>query len=157
MGTLTSKVKQYLDEALEENPQLFVVSSEVNSANQIKVIIDGDEDVSIADCIAVSRKIEHQLDRDEEDFSVEVTSFGVGESLLFPRQFIKNIGRKLEVETEGQKIKADLVGANQDTITLSWTAREPKPKGKGKHTVKKELKVAYEDIKKAKVMIIFNK
>lgn len=157
MSTLINKAKIYLDQALEENPQLFVVSFDVNAANHIKVVIDGDQDVSISDCMAVSRKIEHQLDRDEEDFSVEVLSFGVGEKLMFPRQFIKNVGRKLEVETADEKIKADLVEATEDGIELQWKAREPKPVGKGKHTVEKELKLAYQEIKQAKVMIIFNK
>jgi ribosome maturation factor RimP len=157
MSTLAEKAKTYLEEALTENPQLFLVSFEVNQANHIKIVIDGDEDVSITDCMAVSRKVEHQLDRDEEDFAVEVTSFGVGEGLLYPRQYIKNVGRKLEVETQDAKIKADLVAANQDGIQLKWSAREPKPVGKGKHTVQKEMEIPYTEIKKAKVMIIFNK
>lgn len=157
MSTLANKAKLYLEEALQENPQLFVVAFDVNSANHIKVVIDGDEDVSISDCMSVSRKIEHQLDRDEEDFSVEVLSFGVGEKLLYPRQFIKNIGRKLEVETTNEKIKADLVDATDEGIELQWKAREPKPVGKGKHTVDKLQTLAYTEIKQAKVMIIFNK
>lgn len=157
MSTLAEKAKTYLEEALTENPQLFLVSFEVNQANHIKIVIDGDEDVSITDCMAVSRKVEHQLDRDEEDFAVEVTSFGVGEGLLYPRQYIKNVGRKLEVETQDAKIKADLVAASQDGIQLKWSAREPKPVGKGKHTVQKEMEIPYTEIKKAKVMITFNK
>lgn len=157
MNTLAEKANRYLEEALDENPHLFLVSFDVNQANHIKIVIDGDEDVSITDCMAVSRKVEHQLDREEEDFAVEVTSFGVGEALLYPRQYIKNVGRKLEVETESQKIKADLVNATDNDIQLSWTAREPKPVGKGKHTVQKEVTLPYSEIKKAKVMIIFNK
>lgn len=157
MNTLANKAKTYLEEALEENPQLFVVAFDVTAANHIKVVIDGDQDVSISDCMAVSRKIEHQLDRDEEDFAVEVTSFGVGEKLKFPRQFKKNVGRKLEIETANEKIKADLVAATDEAIQLEWKAREPKPVGKGKHTVDKALKLAYQEIKQAKVMITFNK
>lgn len=157
MNTLANKAKNYLEEALEENPQLFVVAFDVTAANHIKVVIDGDQDVSISDCMAVSRKIEHQLDLDEEDFAVEVTSFGVGEKLMFPRQFKKNVGRKLEIETANEKIKADLVAATDEAIQLEWKAREPKPVGKGKHTVDKALKLAYQEIKQAKVMITFNK
>jgi len=157
MSTIKQKAEVYLQEAMEENPHLFVVSFDVNSVNHIKVVIDGDQDVSITDCMAVSRKIEHQLDRDEEDFGVEVTSFGVGEKLMFPRQYIKNVGRKLEIEIAHEKILADLISATDKTIELHWKAREPKPVGKGKHTVEKELKIAYQDIKQAKVMIIFNK
>ncbi|GGE18781.1 ribosome assembly cofactor RimP [Psychroflexus salis] len=157
MSTLAQKAETYLKQAITENPQLFVVSLDVTNANHIKVVIDGDQDVSISDCMAVSRAIEHELDRDEEDFAVEVTSFGVGEKLMFPRQFIKNVGRKLDVETDKEKIKADLVSATSQAIRLTWKAREPKPVGKGKHTVDKEVELAYADIKQAKVMITFNK
>ena len=107
MSTLAEKAKSYLNQAIDENPELFVVSFDVNKANQINVVIDGDRDVSISDCMLISRAIEHQLDRDEEDFAVQVTSFGVGENLVSSRQFIKNVGRKIEVETEDEKIKAE--------------------------------------------------
>lgn len=156
MSTLAEKAKIYLEEAIEENPSLYVVSFDVTAANHIKVVIDGDHDLSITDCMAVSRKIEHQLDRDEEDFSVEVVSFGVGEKLLFERQYSKNVGRQLELQTADEKLVATLVAADKEGITLQWKAREPKPVGKGKHTVNKECTLAYQDIKQAKVMITFN-
>ena len=157
MSTLAEKAKSYLNQAIDENPELFVVSFDINKANQINVVIDGDRDVSISDCMLISRAIEHQLDRDEEDFAVQVTSFGVGENLVSARQFIKNVGRKIEVETENEKIKADLIAATEQSVNLSWKTREPKPVGKGKHTVHKEIELAYADIKQAKVMITFNK
>ncbi|MGM0635212.1 MAG: ribosome assembly cofactor RimP [Bacteroidota bacterium] len=158
MAGLKDKVEVFLKEALEENKNLFLVDWSVNENNQIWVIIDGDENVSIADCVQVSRKIEHQLDRDEVDFSVEVASPGLSEPLKMPRQFIKNIGRKLEVTTQdNNNIKADLVAADQQGIKLTWKTREPKPVGKGKHTVQKEQELSYDEIKEAKVMVIFNK
>ncbi len=158
MSNLKEKSTVFLNEALAENPSLFLIKHEVTPNNHIKVIIDGDEDVSIKDCIAVSRKIEHQLDRDEIDFSVEVASPGVSEPLVLPRQFKKNKGRMLEVKTkEGKKIKADLVDVTDDFVVLKWKAREPKPIGKGKHTVQKSLNLPYKDIETAKVMVIFNK
>lgn len=153
---LQEKVEKLLEEALEENNSLFLISLDINPANNhISVIIDGDKGVSVNDCIAVSRQIEHNLDREEEDFSLEVSSAGVSEPLKLPRQFKKNIGRKLKVKTTSETIEADLTQATEQDIRLNWKAREPKPVGKGKHTVEKEAVIPYEEIKEAKVIITF--
>lgn len=152
---LKEKVEKLAQKVFEENNSLFLISLEVNSANHIKVVLDGDEGVSVADCITVSRAIEHNLDRDEEDFSLEVTSAGVTEPLLLPRQYKKNIGRRLKVKTAEEKIEGDLIAADDNEIKLSWKAREPKPVGKGKVTVQKEAVLPYSDILEAKVKITF--
>ncbi len=152
---LKEKVEKLAKQVFEENNSLFLISLDINSANHIKVVIDGDEGVSVNDCIKVSRAIEHNLDRDEEDFSLEVTSAGVSEPLLMPRQYKKNVGRKLKVKTQEEKFEGDLVEANDEEIKLSWKAREPKPVGKGKHTVEKEAVLPYSDIVEAKVKITF--
>ncbi|MDX1543436.1 MAG: ribosome assembly cofactor RimP [Christiangramia sp.] len=152
---LKEKVEKLAQKVFEENNSLFLISLEVNSANHIKVVIDGDEGVSVNDCIKVSRAIEHNLDRDEEDFSLEVTSAGVSEPLLMPRQYKKNLGRKLKVKTADDKFEGDLMTADDNEIKLSWKAREPKPVGKGKITVQKEVVLPYSDIVEAKVKITF--
>ena len=72
------------------------------------------------------------------------------------RQYKKNIGRKLAVHTiDNNSIKATLTEADDEQITLEWKAREPKPIGKGKHTVVKHLQVPYSQIEKATVQIEF--
>lgn len=152
---LQEKVENLLKEAFEENNSLFLISLNINDQNHILVVIDGDEGVSVNDCIAVSRKIEHNLDREEIDFSLEVASAGVTEPLQLPRQYKKNIGRKLEVRTKSNKFEGDLVAVDDEGITLVWTAREPKPVGKGKINVDKEAKIAFTEIEKAKVVITF--
>lgn len=152
---LQERVEKLLEEAFEENNYLFLIDLEISRNNHIKVVIDGDQGVSVNDCIAVSRKIEHNLDREEEDFSLEVTSAGVAAPLKFPRQFRKNLGRKLQVKTQEETIEANLVEAGEEEIKLNWKAREPKPVGKGKHTVEKEAVIPYTAIVEAKVMITF--
>ncbi|SHI88854.1 ribosome maturation factor RimP [Mesonia phycicola] len=152
---LKEEVKRLLEEALEENPSLFLIQFEIKGDNQILVVIDGDNGVSVNDCIAVSRKIEHNLDREEQDFSLEVTSAGAASPLEIPRQYKKNLGRKLSVRTENQQFEATLDSATEEEIVLRWKAREPKPIGKGKVTVKKEAVLKYADIVEAKVMITF--
>ncbi|TVZ52256.1 ribosome assembly cofactor RimP [Dokdonia sp. Hel_I_53] len=153
---LKQKVKDLLEEALAENPTLFLISLDIQGANEIKVVIDGDDGVKVEDCIAVSRKVEHNLDREDEDFSLEVMSAGATSPLTLPRQYKKNIGRHLEVKTtSGDKMEGVLTEATDDAITLTWKAREPKPVGKGKVTVEKIETTAYAEIVEAKVMIKF--
>ena len=154
---MKEKVKKLLDQVLEENKSLFLINFKITEGNQIRVIIDGDKGVAVKDCIAVSRAIEHNLDREEVDFSLDVASAGVSEPLLIPRQFIKNIGRKLKVRTQNQEVfEGTLTKANDNEIELQWKAREPKLIGKGKVTVQKEQVLNYKDIAEAIVMITFN-
>ncbi len=154
---LKERVEELLDEAFAERKDLFLIDFKVGSGNDIHVVIDGDEGVKLADCMFVSRAVEHQLDRDELDFSLEVTSAGASSPLTMPRQYKKNLGRSLEVESnDGLKETGRLIQVEEEGITIEWKAREPKPIGKGKHTVEKSWIVAYKDIKQAKVVITFN-
>ncbi len=153
---MREKVQELLNNALENNQSLFLIDLDITDDNQIRVIIDGDNGVTVEDCIAVSREIEHNLDREEYDFSLEVMSAGVSEPLSRPRQYKKNIGRTLKVKTKkGETIEGELVSATENECALKWSAREPKPVGKGKITVQKEATLPYEDIMEAKVMITF--
>ena len=153
---MREKVAELLENALEENKSLFLIDLNISEDNQIRVILDGDKGVTVEDCIAVSRAIEHNLDREEYDFSLEVMSAGVSEPLTWPRQYKKNIGRNLKIKTKnGEKLEGELTAATEDSFTLTWSAREPKPVGKGKVTVQKEATLPYKDIMEAKVMITF--
>ncbi|KGO91494.1 ribosome assembly cofactor RimP [Flavobacterium subsaxonicum] len=153
--TFKEKVTDLLNKGLEEYPNLFLISLSINSANKIEVIIDGDNGVTLQDCINMSRAIEHNLDREEEDFSLEVASAGATSPLKDPRQYKKNIGRIVNVKTNDQEIEANLEDATNDVIILEWTAREPKQIGKGKETVQKRLELPYTEIKEAVVVIKF--
>jgi len=135
---------------------LFLIDLNISETNQIRVIIDGDEGVKVQDCIDISRAIEHNLDREELDFALEVHSAGVSEPLTLVRQYMKNIGRKLKVKTADETIEGNLKEADETSITLQWKTREPKPIGKGKVTVQKEAVIPYNNIVEAKVMITFN-
>lgn len=153
---LREKVTQLLQEAMDENPSLFLISLDIQGNNEIKVTIDGDQGVTVQDCIAVSRKVEHNLDREEEDFSLEVMSVGATTPLQQTRQYKKNVGRSLEIKTTaGLKLEGTLQEATDENVTLTWKTREPKPVGKGKVTVQKTEVIPYENIVEAKVMIKF--
>jgi len=152
---LKDKVSELLSKALEKKPSLFLIDFSITPDNKIRVILDGDDGVGLDNCIEISRAIEHNLDREETDFSLEVTSAGATSPLQLPRQFKKNIGRKLNVKIEEGDLEGDLTDVDEENITLEWKAREPKPVGKGKHTVQKKRKIAFSEIKEAKVVLKF--
>ena len=149
------KVKELLQEALQENESLYLIDLQFLANSKIKVIVDGDSGVQLNECVRISRKIEHNLDREEEDFSLEVTTPDISHPLMVKRQYVKNVNRILKVKTEIEEIEGTLTEVTDENITLQWKAREPKPIGKGKHTVDKTVTLVYEDIKEAKVKIIF--
>ncbi len=151
----TGKVKELLQEALDENPSLYLIDLQFLSNSKIKVILDGDSGVPLSECVRVSRNIEHNMDREEEDFSLEVTTPDIAHPLQVRRQYIKNIKRILKVKTNDEEFEGVLNEVTEKEITLGWKAREPKPIGKGKHTVEKIAIISFEDIKEAKVKIIF--
>lgn len=153
---LKELIEDLLAKALEKREDLFLIDFQVLTNNDFKVVIDGDNGVQVEDCIFVSREIEHNIDRDEHDFSLEVTSAGATTPLTEKRQYSKNIGRILEVKTkDNQNLEGKLTKVNEETIKLEWKTREPKPVGKGKVTVRKEVSVAFDEIDTARVKIIF--
>ena len=149
------KVKNLLDEALEEREDLFLIDLSIAPDNTVKIVIDGDKGVLVEDCVFISRAVEHNLDREAEDFSLEVTSAGATSSLVNVRQYKKNLGRNLKVVTQDETIEGKLTEVHPESIVLEWKTREPKPVGKGKVTVKKQATVTYNNIQEAKVLIKF--
>lgn len=149
-------VEDLLQNALTERQDLFLIDFSLSGENAIKIVIDGDNGVLVEDCMFVSRAIEHNIDREEHDFSLEVLSSGAATPLTLPRQYKKHIGRNLEVKTlDSQSIEGELTEVNDEGVVLNWKAREPKPIGKGKVTVAKEATVSFDNIKEAKVKIKF--
>jgi ribosome maturation factor RimP len=139
---------------LAEQPAHFLVQVRIKPTNNVKVFIDGDQGVTIEDCIRLNRKLYAQLEEKglypEGDFSLEVSSPGVGEPLLLQRQYLKNIGRLLEVKTtEGVVLTGILQSADDNGITLAVSS------GKGKKAVTQEHQLLFDNIKEASVQIQF--
>jgi ribosome maturation factor RimP len=151
------KVEQVIQDILSERNDLFIIKKVISDGLDINLTIDGDELVNISDCIEISRKIEKSLDRDEYDFSIKVQSPGADEPLVSPRQYKKHIGRKLKLKTANEDIEGTLVSLTDEGVELHWKAREKKPVGKGKRTVKYEKTIPFKDIEKANIKITFNK
>lgn len=152
----TDKVNQLVEKVLESREDLFLIDFKIDSSNKIFIILDGDNGVNLQDCIEVSRAVEAELDREEQDFSLEVASAGVSSPLKLVRQFKKNLNRNLKVKkADNEVIEAQLTAVSDENITLEWKAREPKKIGKGKETVEKKVQLSYSEIKEATVIISF--
>ena len=152
---MKAQVETLLTDALAERPDLFLINWEINNENHIKIIIDGDQGVRVQDCIDISRAVEHNLDREAWDFSIEVLSAGVTEPLEQKRQYQKNIGRELKVKLQDQEVEGELISISDQVFTLSYQVREKKPVGKGYVKIQKEQEIAFDAVIRATVMIKF--
>ena len=115
-------------EAAERNLQgtdMYVVGCTCTPGNDIELLIDSDTSVAIDACVRLSRSIEEELDRDEEDFSLTVASAGIGSELKCLRQYRKLVGSTVEVLlTSGIKVLAKLDAADDQGITLSYEEKQ---------------------------------
>lgn len=143
-----------VEEHLKES-DLFLVEVKVSGRNKIMVFLDGDKGVPISSCIDLSRHIESQLNRDVEDFELEVSSVGVNTPLTMPRQFMKNVGRDIVyTDADGKKIKAKLLEAAHTGFTVEKEI--PKKKKKKKEESEDPVqKLTYNDVKDVKVQVSF--
>ena len=141
------KILELVNQALEGSDK-FLVNLKITPDNRIYVDIDGDNGVTIDDCIELSRAIESQLDRDEEDFALDVSSAGADQPLKLTRQLVKNIGREVEAVTfDGEKSVGELTAADEDTITLRTAGTKKQPP--------QVLQLKRRDVKTVKVVIKF--
>ena len=134
----------------------FIVDLRVGAGNDIKLLIDADVPISISDCMSVSRNVEHNLDREVEDFSLEVSSAGLDQPFKHHRQYLKNVGREVKVvNLEGDKIEGVLSSANDDTFSVTTKRKERIEGRKAKHWVEEVHTFTYKEIKETKVIIGF--
>ena len=148
-------VKDIVDIALALNESLYLIELSISVNNKVQVVVDGDNGVSLSECMRISRVINDNFDREVEDFSLEVTTPDIAHPLKVKRQYIKNLNRILKVKTAEEELEGTLVSADEETIVLQWKAREPKLVGKGNVTVDKVVTLEYNEIKEAKVKILF--
>ncbi len=136
---------------------LFIVDISVSSANNISVELDKhDGGVSVQDCISVSRNIEHNLDREQADFSLNVSSAGLDKGLRVFDQYKKNVGRTIKVKlNEGGSLEGELTQASEDEITLQTKRKERIEGKKKKEVIIEDTKIPMTNIKEAKIVISF--
>ena len=147
------KIQFLVEEVLVEDQ--FIVDITVGLGNAISVSVDRDAGISVGECVQISRHIESSLDREVEDFSLEVSSPGLSLPFKVVRQYLKNLGREVEVVTlSGEKKKGILKSADSTGFELELAVKE-KVDGK-KVEVAQSLTYNFDQIKTVKIVISFN-
>ncbi len=138
-----------------EGTGLFIVDIHVSASNSIRVVVDSDEGVTVKECSDLTRAIENGLDRDKEDFNLEVSSPGLSEPLKVLRQYSKNIGREVVIETvDGQKHKGKLTGLSDNGILFEELV---KVKGEKKRPETKLMirELDFDRVRSTKLVVLF--
>jgi ribosome maturation factor RimP len=148
-------VKEIVEDYLK-NSDKYLTDVKVEPGDRIIVEIDGDESVSIDDCIALTKYIESKLDRDVEDYELEVGSAGISSPYKVLRQYKKNTGKEVETLLKsGLKYAGILKEAGENAIILT-VEKQVKPEGaKRKITVEEDLTFTFDEIKYTKNIIRF--
>ena len=149
------KIQNVVDAELAGS-NLFAVEINISDSNEIEIIIDSDESVDIDDCVRLSHAIESKFDREEEDFELTVCSAGIGQPLKLLRQYLKLIGRPVDVTlNNGTRIIATLQAADEDSITLSYKESRTVEGKKKKQMTDVVNKYALSEVKSTKEYLDF--
>ncbi len=152
--TILALAQERIDELKRD---LFVVDLTISSANVIHLEIDSETgSVSIDDCIRVSRNIEHNLDREEQDFELSVSSAGIDKPLRVWKQYPKNVGRSLKIKTtDGKKLEGELLKVETDAIEIGFEEVVKTEGKKKKEIVNQTVRLGFGDIQEAKIVVSF--
>lgn len=149
-------VVQNIVEEWLEGKDYFLVEVTVSPDDKIVVEIDHAEGVWIEDCVELSRFIESQLNREEEDFELEVGSAGIGQPFKVLQQYINHIGMEVETLTrEGEKLCGVLKDADKQGFVLTVPRRIKVEGSKRPKVVEEDRAFTYEDVKYTKYLISF--
>ena len=136
--SITELIAQHLKAS-----DIFLVEVVVKPGNAIMVHVDSPDGISIDECVKISRFVNESLDRDVEDYALEVSSPGLSGSFKVKQQYEKNVGRDIEVlYTDGIKVKGKLVTVEENGIVLMVNGDDEE--------------IGFEEIKTAKAIIAFN-
>lgn len=148
------RVAALVEEKIADRPELFLVEVKMLPNNKLIIHVDGDEGISIQDCVAISRHVGFHLEEEnaiEQAYNLEVSSPGVGEPLKLIRQYQKNIGRTVSIKLkEGLKKEGKLLEVTENNLLIEESVKE-----KGKKAVAIETAVPFNDILETSVLISF--
>lgn len=153
-----TRIKELAEERIaERDPSLYIVEISISASNNIVVELDKESgSVGIEDCISVSRNIEHNLDREAEDFALQVSSAGLDQPLRVTKQYIKNIGREVKVKSvEKGTFEGIIKTADENGIVLESKEKKRVEGRKKKEWVIQDLPFKYSEIKETKLIISF--
>lgn len=151
---LENRVRALVEEKIADRPELFLVDIKMLQNNKLIIQVDGDEGISIQDCVLISRHVGFHLEEEntiETAYNLEVSSPGVGEPLLLNRQYLKNIGRNVSLKfVDGEMKEGKLLTINENEITI-----EESVKDKGKKVQLVQTQLDLKNIVETKVLISF--
>ena len=153
-----TRIKELAEERIaERDPSLYIVEISISASNNIVVeLVKESGSVGIEDCISVSRNIEHNLDREAEDFALQVSSAGLDQPLRVTKQYIKNIGREVKVKSvEKGTFEGIIKTADENGIVLESKEKKRVEGRKKKEWVIQDLPFKYSEIKETKLIISF--
>lgn len=152
------KIEELALERMQElNSGLFLVDIRISASSQIRVEIDKKGgNVSIEECVSVSRNIEHNLDRESQDFELSVSSPGLDKPLRVFEQYQKNVGRQVQIKTQdGRELEGELKSALPEGITIETKSKERIEGKKKKEWVIEQHELPFDQIKETKIVISF--
>lgn len=154
-----NKIEEVINNILKEESEdlsdkgIFITEIKVSTDNKITVNIDSMDGVNIKDCSVISRKIENNFDREEEDYELTVSSAGLDQPFKVLKQYQKNIGNQIRLlNSEGKRFKGELIEADENEIVIIQTNTSKKKNNK---VTEETIRFKPEDIKEAKVVITF--
>src|SRR5690606_34358980 len=151
---IEKRVIELVEEKIVDRDDLFLVSVKLTSTGQLSILIDGDNGVTIEDCVAVSRHVGFHLEEEgviETAYNLEVSSPGIDTPLSAERQFLKNIGRLVSIKLRtNEKREGKLLAYSEDGISIEETVKE-----KGKKAIQQESLIPLDQITETKVLISF--
>jgi len=147
-----ASIRHLLDELLSSNPDYFLVEVKIKPTNNVKVFVDGDKGIPVEKLVSLNRAFYPILEAANlfpgNDFSLEVSSPGLDEPLKLHRQYLKNIGRKVEVTLlDGTVKEGNLLAVTDELVTIEEVL--------GKKKEKKTTDIHFTEIKHTKVCIVF--
>jgi ribosome maturation factor RimP len=152
------KLIQLVSEKLEGTGK-FLVEVRVKPAGKIHIFLDDEaKGLEIKDCVEISKFVESQLNRDEEDFELEVSSPGMDQPLKVFKQYLKTIGRQVAVILkDGNKHVGKLSAATETGIIIEKTSRERiHPDKKKKELIVEHIEISFPQIKETRKLVSFN-
>ncbi|MCX3267163.1 ribosome assembly cofactor RimP [Pedobacter agri] len=148
------RVADLVEEKIADRPELFLVEVKMLPNNKLIIHVDGDEGISIQDCVAISRHVGFHLEEEnviEQAYNLEVSSPGVGEPLKLNRQYVKNVGRTLNIKLNGGlKKEGKLLSVTENNLLIEESVKE-----KGKKATTVQTEVSFNDILETSVLISF--
>jgi ribosome maturation factor RimP len=150
-----NKIQKIVEDKIAEGSN-FIVDISVKPGNNIYILLDNDNGISIQDCVEMSRHVDANLDREVEDFELHVSSPGLDRPLKTLRQYQKYLGKELSVTTkENKKFIGKLLDVSENEIKLETKTKEAVEGKKGKQLITNNISLTFNQIKQTKVVISF--